>query len=118
MMIKRLCSVFILMFLFAVNYGCATNLVVDQKVPSEYVNQSNIKHFDFAYYPGIIMNVRLRSLLALKFNSKITKINSKKTNKTIDLSILFYKVTIADRGATLMAGVFVGNNSLYGKVIV
>ena len=64
------------------------------------------------------MNVRLRSLLALKFNSKITKINSKTTNKTIDLSILFYKVTIADKGATLMAGAFVGNNSLYGTVIV
>jgi hypothetical protein len=118
MMIKRLCSVLILAFLFAVSYGCATNVVVHQKVPSKYENRSNIKHCYDAYKPNVIVSDKLKNLLEQKFKSKITEINGKTTNKTIYFSIEIDKVDIANKGATLLAGAFVGNNSLHGTVVV
>lgn len=53
-----------------------------------------------------------------KFKSKIAELNGKATNKTIYFSIEIDKLKIADKGSTLFAGAFVGNNSLHGTVMV
>lgn len=116
---KKLVSYWSCLFLVVLfSTGCATNVVVHQKMPSEYANHSNIKHCDVAYKPDVIVSDKLKSLLEQKFKSKISEINSKTTNKTIYISIDVDKVNIANKGATLMAGAFVGNNSLHGIVMI
>jgi hypothetical protein len=44
-MIKKLYLILILMSLLIINYGCATKVLVKQKLPNEYATQLNIKHY-------------------------------------------------------------------------
>jgi len=117
-MVKTLYSISVLMLLLIINYGCATNVVMQQKLPSEYAKQSNIKHYDVSYKPDISVSDKLKNLLDEKFTRKISEINRGRSNKNIYLTIEIDKVDIADKGATLLAGAFVGNNSLHGSVTI
>ncbi len=116
-MIKRLCAVLILTCLFAVNYGCATNVMVHQSVPSVYFNQSNIKHCDVSYNADIVVSKRLKRSLEKRFESKINEINDKTADKVIYLAIEINEVNIANKVAAAIAGAFAGNNSLHGTVV-
>ena len=116
-MIKRLCWVLIT-FIFVLNYGCATKDVAHQKLPSEHAKQLHIKSCEVAYKPDVTMSDKLKSLIEQKFKSKIIEVDEKATNDIISLSIEIDKVKIADKGATLLAGAFVGKNSLHGTVVI
>lgn len=117
-MIKKLYLILISMSLLIINYGCATNVLVKQKLPSEYATQLNIKHYDISYKPDISIPEKLKNILNQKFAAKISEINKNKPNKFVYFSVEINKVNIASKGATLLAGAFVGNNSLHGSVTI
>lgn len=121
---KKVIGIIVLIALLA---GCAGTqpskdewgpvaITKNMKLPDEYIGNSNIKEISVSYKQNA--SEYLKKILDERLLAGISEINSKIQIQSVNILIEIDSICIANKAATILAGIFVGDNIMHGTMSI